>query len=149
VLDYNPTTRTISTTTADALLRLVHRSHYTVTHILETHAHADHLTAAFYLQRKLTDSQREKGVRPLVGIGERIGRVQRLFGERYGVDRAEYEGVFDLLLGDGEVVRVGGLAVRVVHLPGHTPDHVGFWVGGECFLFYPVLFFWMCLGFGR
>jgi glyoxylase-like metal-dependent hydrolase (beta-lactamase superfamily II) len=78
-----------------------------------------------------------------VGIGERIGRVQRLFGERYGVDRGEYEGSFDVWLGDGEVVRVGGLEVRVVHLPGHTPDHVGYWVGDNVFcgdsLFHPSL----------
>lgn len=134
VLDYNPTTRTISTPTADALLSLIHTAHYTVTHILETHAHADHLTAAFYLQRRLAASSQGKGgvgTKPLVGIGKRIGGVQRLFGERYGVERGEYEGVFDLLLGDEEVVGVGGLRVRVVHLPGHTVDHVGFWVGGE------------------
>jgi hypothetical protein len=131
VLDYTPTTRTVSTTTADALLSLIHTSKYTISHILETHAHADHLTAAFYLQRKLALVQK---VKPPVGIGRRIGQVQRLFGRRYGIDSQEYDGVFDLLWEDDEVFEVGGLMGEVVHLPGHTPDHVGYWIGGRFFL---------------
>jgi glyoxylase-like metal-dependent hydrolase (beta-lactamase superfamily II) len=57
--------------------------------------------------------------------------VQSLFGERYGVASAEYDGVFDLLWEDDAVFWVGGLRAQVVHLPGHTPDHVGYWIGGE------------------
>lgn len=133
VLDYNPTTRTVSTTTADTLLSLVHQHGYTISHILETHAHADHLTAAFYLQRRL--GRGADGVAaappPPVGIGQRIGQVQSLFGKRYGVDSSEYDGVFDLLWEDDAVFWVGGLKGWVLHLPGHTPDHVGYWIGGE------------------
>ncbi len=129
VLDYNNSTRTVSTHSADALLSLVRANGYTVSHILETHAHADHLTAAFYLQRRLTAQQ--GGVKPPVGIGKRIGQVQSLFGKRYGIDSGEYDGVFDLLLEDDGVFSVGELEGRVVHLPGHTPDHVGYWIGGE------------------
>lgn len=68
---------------------------------------------------------------PPVGIGQRIGQVQSLFGKRYGVDSSEYDGVFDLLWEDDAVFWVGGLKGRVLHLPGHTPDHVGYWIGGE------------------
>lgn len=128
VLDYNNTTRTITTTAADALLSLVHRRGYRITYILETHAHADHLTAAFYLQRRLKEAQ---GTEPLVGIGKRIGQVQSLFGKRYGVGSEEYEGVFGKLWEDDEGFEVGGLKASVMHLPGHTPDHVGYRIGGE------------------
>ncbi|KAK3291042.1 beta-lactamase-like protein [Chaetomium fimeti] len=141
VLDYNPTTRTVSTTTADALLSLIHDRGYTISHILETHAHADHLTAAFYLQRRLAAVTQE--TRPPVGIGRRIGQLQSLFGERYGVGSDEYNGVFDLLWEDDAVFWVGGLRGQVVHLPGHTPDHVGYWIGDNVFcgdsLFHPSL----------
>ena len=129
VLDYNNCTRTVSTHSAEALLSLVRAHGYTVSHILETHAHADHLTAAFYLQRRL--AERQGGAKPPVGIGKRIGQVQSLFGKRYGIDSGEYDGVFDLLLEDDGVFAVGGLQGKVVHLPGHTPDHVGYWIGGE------------------
>lgn len=134
VLDYNNCTRTVSTHSADELLKLIRASGYTISHILETHAHADHLTAAFYLQRKLAEAQ--GGRKPPVGIGKRIGQVQSLFGKRYGIDSEEYDGVFDLLWEDDEVFEVGTLKGEVIHLPGHTPDHVGYKIGRE----FPVLF---------
>lgn len=127
VLDYDNSTRTVSTGTPDSLLSLVRSNGYTVSHILETHAHADHLTAAFYLQRRLAA---EQGQKPPVGIGARIGRVQSLFGKRYGVPSDEYDGVFDLLLGDNEVFEIGSLKAEAIHLPGHTPDHMGYRIGG-------------------
>jgi glyoxylase-like metal-dependent hydrolase (beta-lactamase superfamily II) len=128
VLDYNPCTRTVSTYSAEALLSLVCLHGYTVSHILETHAHADHLSGVSYLQRKLAELQHTK---PLVGIGKRIGTVQNLFGKRYGVPSVEYDGVFDILWEDDEVFEVGRLRGVVMHLPGHTPDHVGYRIGGE------------------
>ncbi|GAB1317021.1 Putative metallo-beta-lactamase domain protein [Madurella fahalii] len=144
VLDYNPCTRTIATSTADALLALVHAHHYRVSHILETHAHADHLTAAFYLQRRLAQRQgAADGEPPKVGIGKRIGGVQKYFGGKYGVGEGEYAGVFNVLWEDDEAFEVGGLKGRVVHLPGHTEDHVGYWIGDNVFcgdlLFHPSL----------
>jgi glyoxylase-like metal-dependent hydrolase (beta-lactamase superfamily II) len=57
--------------------------------------------------------------------------VQSLFGKRYGVASEEYDGVFDVLWEDDEVFAVGGLRGVVMHLPGHTPDHVGYRIGGE------------------
>lgn len=131
VLDYDNTTRTISTTAADSLLDLIRSEGYTVSHVLETHAHADHLTAAFYLRRRLAALQEGTGPAPAVGIGRRIGQVQSLFGKRYGVAADEYDGAFDLLLDDDQVFWVGQLPGQVMHLPGHTPDHVGYRIGGE------------------
>jgi glyoxylase-like metal-dependent hydrolase (beta-lactamase superfamily II) len=97
--------------------------------ILETHAHADHLTAASYLQSRLALQQ--GGHRPLIGIGKRIGQVQRLFGERYGILREEYEDVFDKLFEDDETFEIGTLQAKAIHLPGHTPDHLGYHIGSE------------------
>lgn len=127
VLDYDNCSRTITTSSADALLSLVAEKGYTVVRILETHAHADHLTASFYLQRRLSEKQ---GQAPPVSIGKRIGRVQSLFGQRYGIDAAEYEGVFDELLEDDQQFDIGKVRAQAIHLPGHTPDHLGYRIGG-------------------
>ncbi|KAK4136091.1 Metallo-hydrolase/oxidoreductase [Trichocladium antarcticum] len=139
VLDYDNTTRTVSTSSADALIALARRHNYTISGILETHAHADHLTAAFYLQRRLAAA----GTRPLVGIGKRIGQVQSLFGKRYGIPSAEYDGVFDVLFEDDEGFEIGALKGTAIHLPGHTPDHMGYRIGDNVFcgdsLFHPTL----------
>ena len=128
VLDYDKCSQTITTTTADALLTLVREKGYTISRILETHAHADHLTASFYLQRRLAEQQ---GSNPPVCIGKRIGQVQTLFGKRYGIDAEEYEGVFDKLFEDDEEFEIGALKAKAMHLPGHTPDHLGYRIGGN------------------
>lgn len=130
VLDYDPVTQVISTNTANALLSLVKEKGYKVDWILETHAHADHLTASFYLQRRLSTVQ---GHKPPVGIGKRIGQVQKTFGQRYLVSADEYEGVFDKLFDDDETFRIGEMQAMAMHLPGHTPDHLGYRVGGKLF----------------
>lgn len=128
VLDYDRTARAVATASADALLSLVEQKRYRVDMILETHAHADHLTAASYLQRQLV---RRTGHRPPIGIGKRIGQVQELFAERYGVLEEEYRTVFDVLLEDDEVFHIGQLSASAIHLPGHTPDHMGYKIGGS------------------
>ncbi|EGS19480.1 uncharacterized protein CTHT_0049470 [Thermochaetoides thermophila DSM 1495] len=126
VLDYDNVARTIKTHSADNILELIKKNGYEIVKILETHAHADHLTSAFYLQKKLEKMQ---GYKPGVGIGKRIGQVQRVFGERYGVSTDEYDGVFDTLFDDDEVFEIGSLRASAIHLPGHTPDHMGYRVG--------------------
>ncbi|KAF3052478.1 hypothetical protein E8E11_010599 [Didymella keratinophila] len=137
VLDFDPCTSSISTKSADALLSHIRDHSYKVEYILETHAHADHLSAASYLQARLSIS----GTRPQVGIGRRIDQVQALFGRRYGVPPKEYEVVFDKLFEDDEVVQVGGMAVKAIHLPGHTRDHLGYQIDAHVFcgdsLFHP------------
>ncbi|GAA92918.1 metallo-beta-lactamase domain protein [Aspergillus luchuensis IFO 4308] len=127
VLDYDPATQTATTTTADEILAVVGDKGYTVSHILETHVHADHLTAASYLAHRL--SQRQQGTSPLIGIGKRIVQVQQLFGQRFGIPAEEYEGAFDKLWDDDEAFRIGSLTAVAMHLPGHTPDHLGYKIG--------------------
>ncbi|KAJ4294938.1 hypothetical protein N0V88_005177 [Collariella sp. IMI 366227] len=114
VLDYDNCSRTVSARSADALISLIQSKGYIISHILETHAHADHLTAAFYLQRKFAASQ---GAKPPVGIGKRIGQVQSLFGKR-----CDFPG--------GSAHDLYQSAKKLLSLP----DHVKIWVGHD----YPV-----------
>lgn len=132
VLDYDPTTRTISTSTADTLLSSIFKKGYSIEKILETHAHADHLTAASYLQHRLSQQQ---GFKPPICIGKRINQVQERFAARYGISADECEGVFDHLFEDDEVFNVGQLTAKVMHLPGHTPDHIGYHIAGQWLAF--------------
>lgn len=133
VLDYDLATQEIRTSSADTLLSLIRKEGYSVSMILETHAHADHLTAASYLQARLAQEQGADH-RPAIGIGEHIGQVQRVFGEKYGISPDEYRNVFDRLLRDNETFALGSLTVTALHLPGHTPDHMGYQIGGEFYL---------------
>ena len=128
VLDYDPATRVVTTQTADSLISLIKEEGYKVDRILETHVHADHLTAASYLQDRLT---LEQGYRPPIGIGKRVEQVQKLFGEKYGIPAKEYENTFGKLFDDDEVFNIGNLRSMAIHIPGHTPDHLGYKIGGE------------------
>ncbi len=83
VLDYDPVTSTISTGTADALLRLAAEHNLRISRVMETHAHADHLTAARYIQSTL---QRNDQPRAPICIGRRITEVQRTLGPKYNID---------------------------------------------------------------
>ncbi|RDW66844.1 putative metallo-beta-lactamase protein [Coleophoma crateriformis] len=130
VLDYDPATQIVSARTADSLLSLTEEMGYNIVRILETHAHADHLTAASYLQDHLT---RRQGHRPPICIGKRIQGVQRLFSQVYDIPANEYEGVFDKLLDDDETFDIGNLRATAIHLPGHTPDHLGYKIGDNVF----------------
>lgn len=130
VLDYDPSTQTASTTSADALLALIKEKGYRVEMILETHAHADHPTAATYLRTRLSQDQ---STAPSIGIGKRIDQVQDLFGQKYGVPTVEYQNVFDKLFEDDETFKIGNMSVQAIHLPGHTPDHLGYKIGGEIY----------------
>lgn len=128
VLDYDSTTQMITADTADSILSLVKEKGLRVERILETHVHADHITAASYLHHRLAQEQDHK---PLICIGKRIVQVQELFGQRYQIPAEEYEGVFDKLLDDDETFSLGKLTVTALHLPGHTPDHMGYMIGGK------------------
>ncbi|KAL1865918.1 hypothetical protein Daus18300_007030 [Diaporthe australafricana] len=130
VLDFDPTTQTLTTGSADTLLSLVRDKGYKVDLILETHAHADHLTAGSYLQSRLSQMQDNK---PPIGIGKRIGGIQDLFSKKYGVPADELEGVFERLFDDDETFNIGTLRAKAIHLPGHTPDHLGYMIGDNVF----------------
>lgn len=125
VLDFDAATNRLTTESADQLLELVAGHNYTITYLLETHIHTDHLTAFAYLQNKLI----KKGVkRPSICIGKRIEQVQSRFGGRYLVVPLELQGAFDHTFEDREVFFIGTLQAQVHHLPGHTPDHIGYMI---------------------
>jgi glyoxylase-like metal-dependent hydrolase (beta-lactamase superfamily II) len=133
VLDFDPSNNSISTPTADALLELADEHDYNIKYILETHAHADHLTASHYLQKRI--QERGQG-RPLVGIGKRITQVQKTFAPKYGISDSEvatFSACFDKLFEDDEEFDIGNIKAKVHHLPGHTPDHIGYHIGSNVF----------------
>ncbi|KAH0346544.1 putative metallo-beta-lactamase domain protein, partial [Aureobasidium melanogenum] len=130
VLDYDAATQMITTSTADTILSLIKERDLRVEKILETHVHADHITAASYLQSRLAQ---EQGQKPLICIGKRIVQVQKLFGRRYHIPAEDYVGAFDKLLDDDETFSLGILKVTALHLPGHTPDHMGYVIGDNVF----------------
>ncbi|KAH8586591.1 beta-lactamase-like protein [Bisporella sp. PMI_857] len=130
VIDFNPVSNQISTETADRLLSLVSEKNLIVTRVLETHAHADHLTASTYLQQQLVNQGKP---RPDIGIGACITQVQSTFARRYGIEDSELSNVFDKLFQDNEEFTIGKLNAKVLYLPGHTPDHVGYIIGENVF----------------
>ncbi|KAH8724988.1 beta-lactamase-like protein [Phaeosphaeriaceae sp. PMI808] len=130
VLDFDAASNSLSTKTADSLLAFIHEHNYLITHILETHVHADHITASRYLQRKL---EQRGQPRPIVCIGKRVGIVQSALASRYSVDSFELESAFDYLFDDEEHFSVGNIDAYVLHLPGHTPDHIGYVIGVNIF----------------
>ncbi|KAJ7287539.1 Metallo-hydrolase/oxidoreductase [Mycena rebaudengoi] len=124
VLDYEPSSAHISTSTADEIVSFIRKHGLNIKYILETHAHADHLTAAQYHRRIFNAA---------VGIGKRISMVQETFAPMYGFKPSELENSFDILFEDEEDFKLGDLRCRVIHLPGHTPDHVGYMIGQTVF----------------
>lgn len=127
VLDFDPVTGRLSTASADAVLAFVREHALTVDWILETHAHADHLTAAHYLKRVT-------GAR--VAIGRGITAVQARFKARLGLEPAfAIDGSqFDRLFDDGDTFSIGALEARVLATPGHTDDSVSYLVGDAAFV---------------
>ena len=114
VLDYDPKSGRTSTVTADRLIARIGELKANVRWILETHVHADHLSAAAYLKEKLGGQ---------VAIGARVVQVQQFFGQLFnaGPDFVADGLAFDHLLGDDEIIHVGALQLRAMHTPGHTP----------------------------
>lgn len=126
VLDYDHRTGRVSHRSADDLLGFVADQGLSVDWVLETHAHADHLSAAPYLK--------EKTGAP-IGIGARITEVQRTFAPVFGLDDVSGDGrEFDRLFRDGETITIGGLQVEVMHTPGHTPACVSYRIGEAVFV---------------
>ena len=111
------------------LLAMVREKGLKIERLLETHVHADHLTASKYLQNRLAAEQ--DGSRPQICIGKRIVEVQERFATTYDIPKTEWETAFDKLLDDDEVFSVGGLKATALHLPGHTPEHLGYLIGCE------------------
>jgi glyoxylase-like metal-dependent hydrolase (beta-lactamase superfamily II) len=114
VLDYDPKSGRTSHASADLLIARVRELGAAVQWILETHVHADHLSAAPYLKQALGGQ---------IGIGSHITTVQKVFGSLFNADNsfARDGQQFDHLFVDDEAFAIGGLKVRAMHTPGHTP----------------------------
>ena len=126
VLDFDPKTARTATRSADKALSAVKNGGLTVDWVLETHAHADHLSAAVYL-KSATGAK--------VAIGEHIKDVQNIFAPIFDAKDVKGDGAqFDRLLKDGEVVLVGGLAIDVMSTPGHTPGCVSYKIDDNVFV---------------
>ena len=130
VLDYEPRSGRLAVDSADALLARVKQLGLTLDYVLETHAHADHLTAAHYIREKT-------GAR--VVIGEHISDVQSLFVPIFEADDiadgdGDHSGVFDILVADDHVLPLGETEIHVMHTPGHTPACLTYLIGDAAFV---------------
>lgn len=126
VLDFDPAAGRTSFTSADAIVAHVRAEKLSVVWLLETHAHADHLSAAPYLKDKLGG---------MLAIGREIIQVQNVFGKVFneGTDFARDGSEFDRLLLDGDSFKIGGLDAIALHVPGHTPADLAYVIGDAVF----------------
>lgn len=127
VLEFDPESGRTATTSADALIAYLTAQGLKVDWLLETHAHADHLSAAPYLHERLGGQ---------IAIGEHIVTVQRTFGSLFNLgDEFRRDGSdFDRLFADGDRFSIGDLQVTVLHVPGHTPACVAYVIGDAVFV---------------
>ena len=127
VLDFDPNSGRTGTGSADKVIDYVNSNNLKVIWLLETHAHADHFSAAPYLQEKLGGK---------IAIGAEITTVQNVFGKLFNAG-TEFErdgSQFDELFNDGDTFTIGNLPVTVMHVPGHTPACIAYVVGEAVFV---------------
>lgn len=124
VLDFDYKSGRTATTGADKLIDFVNANDLKVVWILETHAHADHLSAAPYLRERLGGK---------IGIGEHIKKVQKIFKDVFSLEKEFLPNghQFDRLFTAGETFTVGDLHFEVMHTPGHTPADIAYLVNGQ------------------
>jgi glyoxylase-like metal-dependent hydrolase (beta-lactamase superfamily II) len=113
VLGYDPASGAIDTRGADRIVEFVNANGYVVEWLLETHVHADHLSASRYLKQHFICAQ--------TGIGAQVGQVQAHFAARFKVDVPADGSQFDRLFADQDRICLGHACGRVIHTPGHTP----------------------------
>lgn len=126
VLDYDPKSGEVDTRSVETILKTSADRKLTIVWALETHAHADHLSGAPYIKAKT-------GAK--IGIGEHIKDVQRIFRPIFNATDMKPEGGdFDHLFKDGEVFKIGNLAVECIYTPGHTPADLSYKIGDAVFV---------------
>ncbi|MEC7815713.1 MAG: MBL fold metallo-hydrolase [Pseudomonadota bacterium] len=127
VLDFDYAAGRTDVRSADAIIEFVTANDLTVEWILETHVHADHLSAAPYLHERLGGK---------TGIGAHITDVQEIFGKAFnaGTEFARDGSQFDRLFREGDTFMIGGLEGRVMHTPGHTPACLTYVIGDAAFV---------------
>lgn len=127
VLDFDPKSGRTDTASADAIIEYVKNNGLKVEWLPETHAHADHLSAAPYLQKELGGT---------TAIGSHITEVQEVFAKLFNVEKGfQTDGrQFEHLFADGEEFAIGGLTIRAMHTPGHTPACMTYVTDGAAFV---------------
>jgi len=126
VLDYDLTAGRTSTTSVDAVIEYIEANKLSLDLVLETHVHADHLSAAPVLKKRL---------QARTAIGDHVTAIQEVFTGIFGLDDVATDGSqFDLLLADGDEFPVGNIQAKVMHTPGHTPACVTFVIGDAVFV---------------
>ena len=126
VLDFTPRNGRIATTSADSMLATAKEQGLEILYLLETHAHADHLSASHHL-REVTGA-------PVV-IGSHITQVQTIFGQLFEADDVTPDGSdFDRLVADGDSLPMGDLQIEIMHTPGHTPACLTYLIGDTAFV---------------
>ena len=127
VLDYDPASGQTQTKSADQVICMIESENLSVEWIIETHVHADHLSAAPYLKKKLGGK---------IGIGSHITDVQKVFRNLFNMEN-EFQSdgsQFDRLFTDGDTFRIGDLNVTAMHTPGHTPACMSYHTGDALFV---------------
>ena len=126
VLDYDAGSGEVDTSSVEAILNAADAGGLIIERVMETHAHADHLSGAPFIKQRT-------GAR--IGIGEHIRDVQRIFRPMFNADDVKEDGGdFDCLFHDGERFRIGTLDVEVLHVPGHTPADIAYKIGDAVFV---------------
>jgi glyoxylase-like metal-dependent hydrolase (beta-lactamase superfamily II) len=127
VLDYDPKSARTSCKSAEAVAQYIDDRHLAIPYVIDTHAHADHLTAMPFFKKRY-------GARTVTG--SRIGEVQRSFRDIYnlGADFPVDGRQFDHLLDEGQELEIGSFLVRAMHTPGHTPAHMSWQIGAALFV---------------
>ena len=126
VLDFEPKSGKLSTRSADAVIKAVADQSLTLTYVMETHVHADHLSAGDHI-RRLTGAK--------LVIGANITKVQKTFAPIFEADDVRLDGSqFDILLSEGDVLLLGDLTIRVLYTPGHTPACNTYLIGDAAFV---------------
>jgi glyoxylase-like metal-dependent hydrolase (beta-lactamase superfamily II) len=133
VLDYHPASGRTATTHADRVIAFVREHHLQVQWLLETHSHADHLSAAAYLRQELGGK---------IAIGQSISKVQEVFKSLFNLE-SEFPvdgSQFDHLFAPDEVFAIGNLKAKALHVPGHTPADMAYLIEDELILVGDTLF---------
>jgi glyoxylase-like metal-dependent hydrolase (beta-lactamase superfamily II) len=133
VLNYDPASSKYSTESVDLVLNFINEQTLTVHYILETHAHADHLTGAQFLKEKLPQAK--------LAIGENITKVQSKFKHIFNFKEFNENGVqFDMLLKDNSTIHAGSISIKILFTPGHTPACSSYLINNEAVFSGDVLF---------
>lgn len=123
VLDYDHQSGSTSTRSADKLIAYIDQHNLKLEWLLETHVHADHISASHYIKSVCGGE---------IAIGEHIKQVQEIFGPLFNQSIGSHH--FDRLLADGETFNIGNLPVTIIHTPGHTPACMTYVIGNTAFV---------------